>query len=294
MTAALRVLVTRPAGQAVEWVQRLRGEGIEAAALPLIGIAPVDDPQPVVTAWNSLAGRDLVMFVSPNAVSHFFARRPADVAWPVHLLAASPGPGSGAALRAAGVPAALVVEPAAEAPSFDSESLWTELRARGPWAGRSVLIVRGGQQPDDDGAATRADAHRGGAEGEGREWLADTLRAEGARVDAVASYRRGAPRWNDDERATWAHALAVPDRHVWWFSSSEAIGHLLAAAAARATPGEADPPWRASVALATHPRIAERARAAGFRVVLEVAPLLAPIVAAVRSLQGPSIQSGAP
>jgi uroporphyrinogen-III synthase len=294
MAAALRVLITRPAEQAGDWVERLAGEGIEAAALPLLGIVPVDDAQPVVEAWGSLSQRDLAMFVSANAVAHFFARRPAGVGWPAQVLAAAPGPGTSAALRAVGVPAAQVVEPAADAPSFDSESLWAELSRRGPWAGRSVLIVRGGREAADEGAAALGRSARGEAEGEGREWLSQMLRGQGAQVDAVATYRRGAPRWNTDEQAVWQQALATPRRHVWWFSSSEAIAHLQSITADQDGPGAELAPWRESVALATHPRIAEAARRAGFQVVLEVAPLLAPIVAAVRSLQCAPLESKAP
>jgi uroporphyrinogen-III synthase len=294
MAAALRVLITRPAEQAGDWVERLAGEGIEAAALPLLGIVPVDDAQPVVEAWGSLSQRDLAMFVSANAVAHFFARRPAGVGWPAQMLAAAPGPGTSAALRAVGVPAAQVVEPAADAPSFDSESLWAELSRRGPWAGRSVLIVRGGREAADEGAAVLGRSARGEAEGEGREWLSQMLRGQGAQVDAVATYRRGAPRWNTDEQAVWQQALATPRRHVWSFSSSEAIAHLQSITADQDGPGAELAPWRESVALATHPRIAEAARRAGFQVVLEVAPLLAPIVAAVRSLQCAPLESKAP
>jgi uroporphyrinogen-III synthase len=294
MTAALRVLITRPAEQAGDWVARLAGEGIEATALPLLGIVPVDDAQPVVDAWGSLPQRDLAMFVSANAVTHFFAQRPAGMGWPAQVLAASPGPGTAAALRAAGVPAAQVVEPAADAPSFDSESLWAELNRRGPWAGRSVLIVRGGREAAEERVAAPGRSARGEAEGEGREWLSQILRGQGARVDAVATYRRGAPRWGGDEQAIWQQALAAPRRHVWWFSSSEAIAHLQSITAGQDRPGAERAPWRESVALATHPRIAEAARRAGFQVVLEVAPLLAPIVAAARSLQCAPLESKAP
>ena len=36
----MKVLVTRPATQAAEWVVQLKAKGIDAAALPLIGISP--------------------------------------------------------------------------------------------------------------------------------------------------------------------------------------------------------------------------------------------------------------
>jgi uroporphyrinogen-III synthase len=264
---ARRLLVTRPAEQAGPWVQRLREAGIDAAALPLLGVAPVDDAAPVVQAWGALAARDLLVFVSPNAVAQFFARRPAHAPWPAALTAAAPGPGTAAALRAAGV--ARVVEPAADAASFDSEALWQQLAPLGPWDGRSVLVLRGGS------AAAEAGGSEG--EGEGRDWLIRTLREAGARVEALAVYRRGPPQWGADEQALWTQALAAPDRHVWWFSSSEALGHL------PPTPPQA---WHGAVALASHPRIAAAARHAGFDDVREVAPVFESLRAALASLGG--------
>ena len=94
----MRVIVTRPAAQAVSWVQSLQREGIAAVALPLIDIAPALDPTPVIEAWQHLAGTRLVMFVSANAVEHFFALRPVGTSWPADTQAASPGPGTTRAL----------------------------------------------------------------------------------------------------------------------------------------------------------------------------------------------------
>ena len=285
----LRVLVTRPAAQAAGALEQLAAAGLEAASLPLIGVVPVDDPRPAEAAWRTLPAVDLAMFVSPNAVAHFFARRPPGCDWPATLRAAAPGPGTAAALRAAGVAPARIVEPAADAPNFDSEALWAQLRLQGPWAGRSVLVVRGGSQAASPGPVGSS-AEDGSADvGQGREWLIDTLRAEGARVDALAVYRRGAPCWDEAELAVWREALAAPHRHLWWFSSSEALAHLQQIAAAQSLPGPEAAPWRDSPALATHPRIAEAARRAGFRGVQEIAPPLSALVARVRSLemQGP-------
>jgi uroporphyrinogen-III synthase len=241
----MRVLVTRPQPQADEWVQRLRGRGIAAFALPLIGVADLADPQPLAEAWRGLVGDAapaLCVFVSPNAVARFFAHRPAGRPWPARVWAAAPGPGTAQALAAHGVPAAQLVQPAADSAQFDSESLWRQLQ-RHDWRGRSAWIMRG------DG---------------GRDTLADDLRAAGADVRFVQAYRRGPPAWGEAERTQLAAALAAPAAHLWLLSSSEALGHLRTLA-----PG-AD--WSASTALASHPRIAQAARALGFGRVDEVAP----------------------
>lgn len=249
----MKLLVTRPAAQAAEWVAWLRERGADAAALPLIGIFPPRDAGPVRAAWAKLASRRMVMFVSPNAVEQFFALRPAGMTWPTETLAGSPGPGTSRSLRALGVPAERIVEPAADAAQFDSESLWQRLQSF-DWRGTSVLIVRGES---------------------GRDWLADTLRAHGAAVELVTAYERAAPRLDVRERALLEAAQSAPRAQVWMFSSSESIDHLESLA-----PG-AD--WREATALATHPRIAQRARKAGFGRVLECRPSVEAVVACLQS-----------
>ncbi|MDO9073805.1 MAG: uroporphyrinogen-III synthase [Rubrivivax sp.] len=257
----MRLIVTRPAAQAADWVQALQALGQDAVALPLLDIAPVADPAPLHAAWRGLASAHFVMFVSANAVAHFFAQAPAGLDWPAGLRAGCTGPGTSAALRAAGVPAGSIVEPPAGA-SFDSESLWA-LLAHEDWAGRRVLVVRGE---------------------EGRDWFADTLRAGGAAVDFVAAYRRCAPALDATAHALLAHALAAPAAHLWLFSSSEGVAHLRTLA-----PG-AD--WSRSRALASHPRIAQTARELGFAQVTLTAPAPAAVAAAAAAAAaGPSIQS---
>ncbi|MEN9419554.1 MAG: hypothetical protein RI988_3174 [Pseudomonadota bacterium] len=230
----MRVIVTRPAAQAEAWVQGLRATGLEACALPLIEIAAAPEAQPIRQAWARLAGCALVMFVSAHAVEHFFAQRPGSAGgWPPDTLAGCTGPGTGATLRAAGVPAGCVVEPPAGAQA-DSEGLWQALRHHG-WAGRQVLVVRGEH---------------------GRDWLAETLTQAGATVRFLSAYARRVPQPGAAGRALLAEALDLPQHHAWVFSSGEAVGHL-----AQLAPGAA---WGASRAVATHPRIAAAVRHAGF------------------------------
>lgn len=252
----MRVIVTRPAAQAAQWVQALAQHGLAAHALPLIDIAPALDTGAVTAAWQRLGQYRMVMFVSANAVAHFFAARPPDAPWPISTQAASPGPGTTLALREAGVEAAQIVEPAPDSAQFDSEALWQTLRHQ-DWHSSRVLVVRG--------------------EG-GRDWLADTLRAHGAQVDFVAAYRRAPPRWDAAAQALLTSALTQPADHLWFFSSSESIDHLVAhlASAALVLPAGAQ-------ALATHPRIAERARSAGFTPVWQSLPTLSAVVACIQS-----------
>ncbi len=257
----MRVLVTRPLAQAAEWVERLQAHRIDAVALPLIEIGPPPDPAAVNAAWSTLAARQLVVFVSPNAVDAFFDAAPPGPSWPAQVRAASPGPGTSAALAARGVPAALVVEPAADAPQFDSEALWARL-AGDDWESASVLAVRGTG---------------------GRDFLGARLRERGATVDVLSSYTRGAPGVDGATDRLLREAIADPRRHLWLFSSSEAIGHLVARVAGGGlAPAE---PWRDAAAVATHPRIAQRAREAGFARVTPCRPALASVVACIQSMR---------
>ena len=236
----MRVIVTRPTAQAAAWVEALQRDGLQAQALPLIGIEPPRDLAAVRAVWARLPEFALVVFVSANAVQHFFAARPAGALWPQGLAAASTGPGTSAALRSAGI--AHIEEPAAESAEFDSEALWARLASR-PWTGLHVLVVRG------DG---------------GRDWLAQVLRKHGAEVDFVAAYRRVPPTLDEPARRLLAAAKAEPAQHLWLFSSSEAVSHLLRVAPLF--------DWSASQAWASHARIAQAARAAGFGRVERVAP----------------------
>jgi uroporphyrinogen-III synthase len=64
---------------------------------------------------------------------------------------------------------------------------------------------------------------------------------------------------------------------VWLFSSSEAVANLQSLLP--------DQSWQQARAVATHPRIAQAARTAGFGVVCESRPILGAVVASIESLQ---------
>ncbi len=263
----MRILVTRPLREAQEWVQALQQAGHEAQTLPLIGIGPAPDPVGVQQAWRRLGEYQGVMFVSANAVAGFFEARPATVADfrspDTTTRAWATGPGTRNALLRASVPEARIDAPAADAAQFDSEALW-QIVGKGVGTGTLVLIVRGGDAAD--GA---------GSQGAGRDWFARHVSEAGGRVDFVVSYQRLRPQLDAGQLQRAQNAAR--DGTVWLFSSSEAIHNL------RAALPQQD--WTAARAVATHPRIAQAAREAGFAVVHESRPALADVCASIESFR---------
>ena len=287
-----RVIVTRPARDAAHWVDELANSGFKAQALPLIEIGPVTDPAGTALlqdAWRDLNDYAACMFVSGNAVEYFFQQKKAvaqsNIALsainsiaistpdkaistlPASLRFLAPGPGTAAALLAAGVLAAQVDSPPGEAGQFDSEALW-QVAGQRDWRGKRVLVLRG----QTSGTAPQAVA--------GRDWLAQQLQAAGAQVEMLSVYKRSAPTLTDDQ--IQLAKTASQDGSVWLFSSSEALANLLQQPL---MVGGVGLDWRSARAIATHPRIAQAVRAAGWGVVQESRPVLADILDALRSIE---------
>jgi uroporphyrinogen-III synthase len=252
--ARMRVIVTRPIHQALTWLQAINDLGVEAYPVPLIDIEPLSDISPIQEAWRTLSRYSLVMFVSANAVQHFFVGKPVDSSWPLSAMAASTGPGTTAALQQSGLRSAMIVEPL-PGTGYDSEALWQRLSHR-TWKGQNVLVVRGE---------------------DGRDWLADQFRGAGADLTALAAYRRLAPVHGPETQTTMQDAVEDPAGFCWLFTSSEAIGHLV----------ELMPQvnWSHSRALVTHLRVAQAARAAGFGDVQLVESTPLAVVQAARHVQ---------
>ena len=284
-----RVIVTRPAPDADVWVASLQQGGFNAQALPLIEIAPVCSPadiRAVQQAFNNLGEYTAVMFVSANAVKHFFnpylcsnmpiahvnsaQTAPESIAnkLPGHLRFLAPGPGTVAALLAAGVPGGQIDAPPPDAAQFDSEALWHVVGQR-DWRACRVLIVRGKRDAADTSTGT------------GRDWLAGQWRIGGAVVDMVSSYERRAPCLSVQQ--TDLARAASGDGSVWLFSSSEAVANLTR------QPRLQGVSWQSARAVATHPRIHDAARAALWGVVLVSRPALPDITRALASIESTAI-----
>ncbi len=267
----MRVIVTRVQPQASTWAEKISTSGHDAVALPLIEVRGLCAPQAVHRAWENWSNYTAAMFVSSHAVNFFYKENKAlaldlkgSVAIKTRVWAT--GPGTGKALLAQGVAAALIDMPPVQAGQFDSEALWQVVSPQVK-PGDKVLIVRGNSGTAE---AVAGDA----STGVGRDWLAQHLTQAGAQVEFVVAYERGAPHWSAPQRAL-AQA-AAQDGSVWLFSSAEALDHL------RVLLPTVD--WSQARAVATHARIAAAASALGFGVVKQARPTLESVLASIESL----------
>lgn len=285
----MRVVITRPAGDAYAWVDALQAAGYQTLALPLIEVGPAAHTQPVMQAWAQWPNFQAVMFVSAQAVRYFFDRQPAamqanaqrvgdalqvssSATWATGPRCWATGPGTHKALLQAGVPEACIDSPAADAAQFDSEALWQRVSVQ-VQAGKPVLIVRGNDAHADAESST-SEASSTAQVGTGRDWLAQQLQAAGASAQFVVAYERRAPAWSTEQKAQAVQAAT--DGSVWCFSSSQAIQHL-----AQTLPTQS---WAQARCMATHPRIAQTAQTLGFGEVHLSKPSLPALLVSLESL----------
>lgn len=265
------VIVTRPAKQAQRWVQSLQQAGYEAHSLPLIEIASADSPQDALLfeqTWQQGAGWQALMFVSSNAVEHFFRLKGQFAPVFIDSVAInnianevpSPrfwatGPGTVSALLAHGVAAQHMDAPTERAVSFDSEALWSVIQPQLE-PGLQVLLIRGRDVGKPDSS---------------RDWLAQRLLASGVVVKSLVVYERRAPHLSEEQQAQAQDWLR--DGSVWLWSSSQALLHLPPACDASK-----------AVCICTHERIAQAAKQRGFAVVLTSRPTVQDVLASIESL----------
>ena len=153
------VLVTRPRTQATELVEAIEAQGGTAYCFPVIEISGFEE----LDLQNSVAhlGKpDLVVFISRNAVEH-------GIRFTDDAEIAVIGPATARAVEAAG--RIVDIQPAS---GYDSEHLLAEPRMQNV-EGQRVRIIRGNN---------------------GREKLAQELKARGAIVEYLSVYERRLPR----------------------------------------------------------------------------------------------------
>jgi uroporphyrinogen-III synthase len=238
------IVVTR-AGDAGQDLSRALAEaGEETLWLPAFVFGPAPDENRAAEVLGGLSDYQLAIFVSPAAVEATAARLTQP--WPTGTAMAAVGEGTRRAILAR-IPAAAraaLLAPAgidAEGEGGGSEALWQVLR---PVLGhtRRALILRAEH---------------------GREWLAEQLAGAGVEVETLAVYTRRPAPVSPEAAARIRGWKAAGQSPVLVVASSEAVETLIS---------QLDPivgaEWaRSAFALASHERIAQHLRAAGFEVV---------------------------
>ena len=228
-----KIVITRSAGQAAEFSERLRALGADAIELPVISIQPPADPAPLDQAIVQLSTYDWLIFTSVNGVRCFMDRL--------------------------------------DRSQYDLRSLKARICAIGPATRRAVeeLHLKVDRMPEEYIAESLVQAFAGERLAGQRLLLPraavarDLIPAElsqlGAQVDVVEAYRNVVPA---DAASRALEIFSAAKRPDWvTFTSSSTVKNLLAAAGRDALEG---------VRIASiGPVTSETARAHGLKVDIE-------------------------
>jgi uroporphyrinogen-III synthase len=220
----LKVLVTRPSEQAQNLVKLIEQHAGNPVLLPMLKIEPVQPDESSLHLLQQLTGKELLIFISANAVRYAHQYVPQAIRH--ELTIAAIGRGTANELARAGLQVNLLPDT-----SHDSEALLA-LPQLSDIKGRHVVIVRG----------------QGG-----REKLAETLRARGANVDYAEVYRRVAPDVKIEEH------LSPAGIDIISITSGEALTNLAELARAQQQSWVFEKPL-----VVFHNRIAQQAKELGF------------------------------
>lgn len=220
----LRVLVTRPVDQSRNLVELIKQHGGQTIECPMLVIEPLRPDKKSMRLLEGLSRKELVIFVSANAVRHAHQYIPQDIRH--ELTIAAIGRGTANELARAGLQVNILPDA-----SHDTEALLA-LPQLNEVKNRHVVIVRG----------------QGG-----REKLADTLRARGANVDYAEVYRRVAPQVQLDTRFSAGSIDAIS------ITSAEALTNLVSLVKTQQQTWLFEKPL-----VVFHDRMAQQARTSGF------------------------------
>lgn len=236
------IAITRPVDQAQQLNALVNAQGGTPISFSLVEITALNDYSTFSQTIAPLAAFDWAVFISSNAVQNAMPRVIKQFGGiPKNLKFAAIGPVTAAELANFGVDDVLTPQD-----RFDSEALLAlpEMQAV---SGQNIMLFRGVG---------------------GRELLADTLKARGAKVMFAESYQRTNPQTNclmleQLWQKQQLHAIVV--------TSSEAMRYLLQMAC---NPQDnSAPQWlKNSVLCVNHARVAEPALALGLQVEIAEAP----------------------
>ena len=261
---SFKIIVTRPRDQLNHAIKSIQDTlidnniDLEVLGLPLLEIVSDINESLAKELYQGLLEAQWLSFVSPNAfLTADQLLKTFHYEWPTHLKLALIGGGSEKIILESRFKPSLIIKPANEE-QWDSEGLWLQLFAQEKnWDGKKVLIVRGDT---------------------GRDWLVSRLESEKAEVQLISIYKRKNLDQNDEY---WQNFLkkweSLPKSRVvneskpliWVMSSSLACQYL---SQTLITLGLKEVILSQSIALATHEKIAQKAKEIGFSKVLNILP----------------------
>lgn len=235
------IAITRPVDQAQKLNALIIAQGGTPISFPLVEISTLDDYTTFNQTIEPLSAFDWAIFISSNAVQNAMPRVIKQFrSIPKNLKFASIGPVTAAELAAFGVDYVLTPQG-----RFDSEALLA-LPEMQTVHGQNIMLFRGVG---------------------GRELLADSLSARGAKVAFAESYQRTNPQINCLLLEQWSHNKQL---HAIVVTSSEAMRYLLQMANLKKNSSSH---WLEScVICVNHARVAEPALALGLLVKIAEAP----------------------
>mgnify|MGYP005629308659 FL=1 len=193
----MRVLVTRPAGQADRLVDVLEDAGITVSCLPLLHLKAVTEAEKIAAIKKQLlllSQQDFVIFISSNAVKYtaeFLAQH--DLKWPSSLPCIPIGGATAKAIEDLGWLLDRVDECInGRINKCDTESSNEEEKKLSAYSSEKLLV----ELSQRDVGEKRITIFRG--EG-GRELLADNLTSRGASVAYCEMYKRQHPNYGSEQ-----------------------------------------------------------------------------------------------
>ena len=197
----MRVLVTRPAGQADRLVDVLEDAGITVSCLPLLHLKAVTEAEKIAAIKKQLlllSQQDFVIFISSNAVKYtaeFLAQH--DLKWPSSLPCIPIGGATAKAIEDLGwlldrVDECINGRSSGRSTESSTESSNEEEKKLSAYSSEKLLV----ELSQRDVGEKRITIFRG--EG-GRELLADNLTSRGASVAYCEMYNRQHPNYSSEQ-----------------------------------------------------------------------------------------------
>jgi uroporphyrinogen-III synthase len=278
-----QVVLTRPQPESHTWIQQLCASGFNAVNWPLIDIIGHTEQNKLDELLGTLPQFKALMFVSSSAVEHFMSHdalkriliNSETACW-------ATGPGSAQTLMRLGIKPARIITPNPDAKQFDSKHLWLEIKDT-VHPEDQILFVKGLDQDAELESGLMISSSKAphvlqtlsDFAPSGSNWLIHKLQDMGLTVQCLHVYARTSPVWSDSQKALAKETLK--NQSVWVFSSSIAIENL--------TLLLPDQDWSNARAIATHERIAEKAKQLGWGVVLTSRPTPNDVLTLLKSIE---------